>query len=124
MPDYTNIPPGPFGPYSTIVRFNGLIFISGQIPVNEEGEVIEGGVYEQTYRALEQLYAAAGWPEEDVKPLALRVYTTKLDEASELNKAYEKFHLTGKLPFPARELIGVSALPKGALVEIAGIFAE
>lgn len=124
MPDYLHFPPGPFGPYSSAVRSRGFLFISGQIPVDETGEVIEGGVYEQTRKALKQLYRAAGWPEKEVNPISFRVYTTVLEEAVELNRAYADFHSENELPLPARELIGVSALPKGALVEIAGIFSE
>lgn len=122
MVDYLNIPPLPLGPYSTAVKFGELLFVSGQIPVDEHGEVIAGSLADQVKRALEQLYLAAGWPEKKVNCLAVRVYTTALEQAQELNQAYLEFHETNRLPLPARELVGVSALPKGALVEIAGIF--
>lgn len=123
MPEYRQGPVIPLGPYSTSVRFGSLIFVSGQIPVDENKEVVEDTLGEQVKRALRQLYAAAGWPEEKVSCLSVRVYTTALDRAGELNQAYADFHSENGLPLPARELVGVAALPKGALVEIAGIFA-
>ncbi len=124
MVEYISFPPGPFGPYSTAVKANGFIFVSGQIPVDERGEVISESIYEQTKRALILLYNAAGWPEEKVSCVAVRVYTTELGEAAEINRAYAEFHEENKLSLPARELVGVSALPKGAKIEIAGIFSE
>lgn len=123
MPDYLKHYPYPLGPYSTAVRYGNLVFVSGQIPVDENGEVVGKTVKEQTLKALEQLYKAAGWPESSSSCLAVRVYTTDMDKAAEINEAYLSFHENNGLPLPAREFVGVSALPKGALVEIAGIFA-
>ncbi|MCX7831504.1 MAG: Rid family hydrolase [Actinobacteria bacterium] len=123
MPDYLKHSPFPLGPYSTAVKYGNLLFVSGQIPVDENGEVVGKTVKEQTLKALEQLYRAAGWPDASSNCLAVRVYTTDIEKAAELNEAYLRFHEDNRLPLPARELVGVSALPKGALVEIAGIFA-
>ena len=123
--NYLNSPPGPFGPYSTVVWYRDLIFVSGQIPVDENGEVVGRTPGEQVEKALQQLYKAAGWPEEEVACLSIRVYAVNLEKAaSDINQAYEKFHSYNQLPYPAREMVGVSALPRGALVEVAGIFAR
>ena len=122
---YLNRSPGPFGPYSSVVIYRDLIFVSGQIPVDENGEVVGATPGEQIYRALQQLYEAAGWPDADVGCLSIRVYAVNLYEvATEINQAYQNFHEKNQLPLPARELVGVNALPKGALIEVAGIFAK
>lgn len=122
MPEYRTGKIKPLGPYSSSVLSGNLIFVSGQIPVDESGEVIGGSLSHQVAKALTQLYEAAGWPEEKVACLSVRIYTVKLEEAAELNQAYLEFHRNNGLPLPARELVGVSALPKGALVEVAGVF--
>lgn len=119
MPEYRSFKPGPFGPYSTVVISGDKVYIAGQIPVTEEGEVIEGGLYEQAKRALELVVAAAEKAGSSRDRLvALRVYTTQLENASEINRA---FYEVLQQPYPARELIGAAKLPLGALVEIAGI---
>ncbi len=120
MKIFLNIPPGPFGPYSSVAIAGGFLFISGQIPFDEErGEVIDGTLYEQTLKTLQNLSKVlekAGSGME--KLLALRVYVTDLSKADEVNRAFKNFL---KEPYPSREFIGVSALPAGAMIEIAGI---
>lgn len=119
MPEYHSFKPGPFGPYSTVVISGNKVYISGQIPVTEEGEVIQGGLYEQSKRALELVVAAAERAGSAIdKLVALRVYTTQLENASEINRAFSEVL---QQPYPARELVGVAKLPLGVLVEIAGI---
>lgn len=120
MKKFVNVPPGPFGPYSSVTIANGFVFISGQIPFDEErGEVIKGGLYDQTLKTLQNLSKVlekAGSGME--KLLALRVYVTDLSKSDEVNRAFKKFL---KEPYPARELVGVNELPAGAMVEISGI---
>lgn len=119
MPEFRSFKPGPFGPYSTVVISGDKIYIAGQIPVSEEGEVIQGGLYEQTRRALELVVAAverAGSTRDKI--VALRVYTTQLENAAEINRAFSEVL---QQPYPARELIGAAELPLGVFVEIAGI---
>lgn len=120
MKKHIDVTPGPFGPYSTVVIEGGYVFVSGQIPFDEERkEVINKGMYEQTLKALQNLekaLVAAGSSIE--KLIALRVYVTDMSKVPELNKAFSKYLAE---PYPARELVGVTALPAGAMIEIAGI---
>lgn len=116
---YLTFSPGPFGPYSNAVDTGDFLFVAGQIPVNEKGEVVEENIYKQAKAALNNLIRVverSNYDKENI--VSLRVYTTDLENASLINKAFEE--LLGE-PFPARELVGVASLPKDALLEIAGI---
>ncbi len=109
--------PSAIGPYSQGVRAGGLVFISGQIPVDPStGELVDGGVGEQTRRALENLGAvleAAGAGFDHV--VRTTVYMTDISIFKEMNKVYGEFFSP---PYPARATVEVSRLPKGAAVEI------
>ena len=117
---HVNVPPGPLGPYSTCVIAGDFVFISGQIPLDpERKEVVAETMYDQAVRALKNLVAAveeAGSSRERL--VALRVYVTDISRAAEVNQAF--YDVLGD-PFPAREMVGVKALPAGAMIEIAGI---
>lgn len=114
--------PAALGPYSHAVRSGGLVFLSGQLPVDpESGELVEGGASAQTTRCLENLAivaAAAGGRIEDV--VRCGIYVTDMKTFPEVNDAYAVFF--PQTP-PARSTIGVVALPKGAHVEIDAILA-
>ena len=116
--------PAAVGPYSHAVKSRGLLFCSGQIPVDpDSGELVgEGDPAAQTKRCLENLSvvcAAAGTQLSEA--VRLTVYTTDLGAFGEINDAYGAF-FDGDDP-PARAAVGVVALPKGALVEIDAIVA-
>ena len=114
--------PAAIGPYSQAIAHNGLLFCSGQIPLDAaSGELVGDSLAAQTTRCLENLSAvcrAAGTGLEHA--LRLTVYTTQLDAFGEINDAYAAFF--GANP-PARAAVGVAALPKGARVEIDAIVA-
>jgi 2-iminobutanoate/2-iminopropanoate deaminase len=109
--------PPAIGPYSHAVRAGELLFCSGQIPLDPaSGELVDGGVAEQTTQCLRNLAAvcdAAGTSLE--RAVRLTVYTTELGEFGAINAAYAEFF--GDAP-PARVAVGVAALPKEASVEI------
>lgn len=109
--------PEPIGPYSHSVLSGGLLFCSGQIGLDPEtGELVPGTVAEeaaQCLRNLETVCAAAGTGLD--RAVRLTVYTTVMDDFAEINEAYAEFF--GDEP-PARAVVGVAQLPKGALVEI------
>jgi 2-iminobutanoate/2-iminopropanoate deaminase len=115
--------PDPVGPYSQAVAHAGLVFASGQIPLDPEtGELVAGGVEEQTARVLANLSAvleAGGSSLERV--LKTTVYLTDLSLFPRVNAVYAR-HLTGTPP-PARATVQVAALPLGAQVEIDAIAA-
>ncbi len=113
----TKLAPEAIGPYSQGVTIGRFMFLSGQIPIDPmTGEMIEGGVAEQTRRVLENLshvLAERGATMNDV--VKTTVYMTGLESFGEMNEVYAGFFAE---PYPARATVGVAALPKGALVEI------
>ncbi len=119
--DARGAPPA-IGPYSHAVAAAGLLFCSGQIPLDADGRELVGTTpAEQARRCLENLSAvcaAAGTTLD--RAVRLTIYTTRLDAFAEINDAYGVFF--AEQP-PARAAVGVAALPKGALVEIDAIVA-
>ena len=115
--------PEAIGPYSHAVISNGLLFCSGQVPLDPaSGELIDGGVGDQTRRCLDNLAAvcaAAGAQLSDA--VRLTVYAADLPgDWAEINEAYGSYFTEDP---PARAAIGVAALPKGARVEIDAVVA-
>ncbi len=114
--------PAAIGPYSHAVRAGGLLFCSGQIPLDPEtGELVGTSPAEQATRCLENLQAvcaAAGAGLADA--VRCTVYMTDLSAFAAVNEAYGAFFAADP---PARVAIGVAALPKGAQVEIDAIVA-
>lgn len=112
--------PKAIGPYSQGVRIGRHLFLSGQIPIEPlTGEVISGTIETQTRQVLKNLQAVleeAGAVMGDV--VKTTVYLTDLSAFSEMNAVYGEFF---GAPYPARATVGVSALPKGAGVEIDAI---
>ena len=112
--------PQAVGPYSMAVRGGGFLFTAGQIPLDPVSGVITGTtVAEQTRQVLVNLEAvlrASGCSTNDV--VKTTVFLVDLASFGEMNKVYaDYFHE----PFPARSTVQVSALPKGALVEIEAV---
>jgi 2-iminobutanoate/2-iminopropanoate deaminase len=114
--------PDAVGPYSHAVRSGGLLFCSGQTPLDPAtGKLVEGSIGDQTRRCLENLQlvcAAAGAELSDA--VRLGVYVIDMGTFPEVNEAYATFFGEGP---PARSTIGVAALPLGAGVEIDAIVA-
>jgi 2-iminobutanoate/2-iminopropanoate deaminase len=114
--------PAAVGPYSHAVRAGGLLFCSGQTPLDPDtGSLVEGSVGEQTaqcLRNLEIVAAAAGAQLSDAVRMA--VYVTDMATFGEVNEAYATFF---EAEPPARTTIGVASLPLGAAVEIDAIIA-
>ena len=110
------------GPYSHAVKSNGLIFLSGQTPVDpDSGSLVEGDIGAQTRRCLDNLAvvaAAAGASLEDA--VRCGIYVTDISTFKQVNEAYGTYF--GDAP-PARSTIGAAALPLGAEVEIDAILA-
>jgi 2-iminobutanoate/2-iminopropanoate deaminase len=114
--------PAAVGPYAHAVRAGGLLFCSGQIPIDPRtGELVAGTVADQAGRCLENLAAvcqAAGATLGDA--VRLTVYTTEMSAFNQINEVYESFFESDP---PARVAIGVAALPRGAKVEIDAVVA-
>lgn len=112
--------PAAIGPYSQAVAAGGMLFVSGQIPIDPAtGELVGGGIEPQTERALENLravLAAGGCTLADV--VKTTIFLADLSHFAAVNAIYGRAF---SQPFPARATVQVAALPKGALVEIEAI---
>ncbi len=105
------------GPYSHGIDTNGLVFLSGQTPINSEtGQLVDGSIEAQTEQCFDNLEAvlgAGGLSLADV--VKVNVFLTDMENFAAMNGVYEtKF----SEPYPARTTIGVAALPLYANVEI------
>jgi 2-iminobutanoate/2-iminopropanoate deaminase len=114
--------PAAIGPYShaVLVRSAGLLFCSGQIPLDPDtGELVGATPAEQARRCLENLRAVceAGGTTLD-RALRLTVYMTDLSAFAEVNEVYASFFTADP---PARVAVGVAQLPRGAYVVIDAI---
>lgn len=113
----TDDAPQAIGPYSQGVSAGPWVFVSGQIPLEPGGTaLVAGGVAAQTERCLRNIAAilkAAGLGLEDV--VKTTVYMTDLSGFPEMNEVYAR-HFPP--PHPVRATVEVSALPKGAAIEI------
>lgn len=114
--------PAAIGPYSHAVRTGGLLFCSGQIPLDPStGELVGDTPAEQTRRCLTNLgavVAAAGATLDDAAQVT--IYVTDMGAFAEVNEVYATAFEADP---PARVTVGVAALPKGAQVEIAAVIA-
>jgi 2-iminobutanoate/2-iminopropanoate deaminase len=114
--------PAAIGPYSHAVRTGGLLFCSGQVPLDpDSGELVGDSPAEQARQCLTNLAAVcAGAGATLADAVRLTVYMTDLGAFAEVNEVYGSFFEEEP---PARVAIGVAALPKGAQVEIDAIVA-
>jgi 2-iminobutanoate/2-iminopropanoate deaminase len=114
--------PDAVGPYQHAVVSNGLVFCSGQVPIDPAtGKLVEGTIGDQTKQCLENLSvvaAAAGAQLSDA--VRMGIYVTDMGTFKDVNEAYGTYFETDP---PARSTVGVSALPLGAQVEIDAVIA-
>jgi len=108
--------PGAIGPYSQAIETMGMVFVSGQLPIDAETGVMPQGAKEQTRQSLENvkhILEEVGLTMNDV--VKTTVFLADMSLFAEMNEIYSVYF---KAPFPARSAVAVKALPKGALVEI------
>jgi 2-iminobutanoate/2-iminopropanoate deaminase len=120
-PIYTKNAPEPIGPYSQAIQLeNGLIFTSGQIAIDPKtGELIKGGIKEQTRQVIENLKAVLEASESSIpKVVRTTVYMKIMLQFAEMNEIYAEYFGESK---PARSTIEAARLPKDALVMIEAI---
>jgi 2-iminobutanoate/2-iminopropanoate deaminase len=112
--------PAAIGPYSQAIRAGGLVYVSGQIPLDPKtGQVVDGGIAAQVERALESLRAildASGSGLDRV--VKTTVFLTDLGNFSEVNEVYARFFPHAP---PARATVQVAALPRGVGIEIEAV---
>jgi len=112
--------PAAIGPYSQAIRIGDLLYTSGQIALDPAtGQVVSGGIVEQTTRVLENLkaiLAAAGTDLTDVVKTV--VFLKDMNDFAAMNAVYGRYLAPeGAVP-PARSTVEVARLPKDVLVEI------
>ena len=116
---FSNNAPAAIGPYSQAIAANGMVYTSGQIALNPQTGALAGDSIEaQTEQAIHNLKAvleAAGSNLENV--VKTTCFLQRMSDFAAFNAIYEQ-HFPGK---PARSCVEVSALPKGALVEIEAV---
>jgi len=112
--------PAAIGPYSQAVKSGGMLFTSGQIPLDpRSGRVVEGGIRDQTRQALENLrevLASGGASFDDV--VKTTCFLNDMNDFAQFNEVYQEFF---KNDPPARSCVAVDRLPKDVLVEIEAI---
>ena len=116
--------PAAIGPYSQAIDSgHGLVFVSGQLPIDPEtGAFPEGGVKEQTFQSLknaEAILKAAGLSLDHV--VKTTVFLADMGDFADMNSVYAQFF---NEPYPARSAVAVKTLPKNALVEVECIAAR
>ncbi len=109
--------PKAIGPYSQAIEAGGMVFVSGQLPIDPAtGVFAEGDVKEQTRQSLtnaKHILEEAGTDLAHV--VKTTVFLSDMDNFAAMNEVYAEFFNT---PFPARSAVAVKTLPKNALVEV------
>lgn len=109
--------PKAIGPYSQAVLANGFLFTAGQVALDpDRGELISGGITEQTARALENLRAILAAAHSDFSQVVkTTVFLVDMTDFGPMNEVYARAFGDHR---PARSTVAVAALPRGARVEI------
>jgi len=119
---HTDNAPAAIGTYSQAIETQGLVFLSGQIPLDPATMETVDGDFEararQVFENLAAVAAAAGGSLDNV--VKVTVFLTDLDDFATVNSVMEEFF---EQPFPARAAVGVASLPKGVDVEADAILA-
>jgi reactive intermediate/imine deaminase len=114
---HTERAPKAIGPYSQAVAAGGLVFLSGQVGLDPKtGELVAGGLEAEARRAFSNLAAVADAAGPGLAAaVRVTVYLTDLGQFAVANRIMQEFFTE---PYPARVTIGVSALPRGAAIEV------
>lgn len=112
----TDRAPAAIGPYSQAVTFGNLVVTSGQIPLTAQGELVAGGIAEQTEQVIQNLRAVLAAAGTDLdRVVKTTVFLADMNEFAAMNAVYET-HFTA--PYPARSTVQVARLPRDVRVEI------
>jgi reactive intermediate/imine deaminase len=111
--------PAAIGIYSQAVRVDKTVYLSGQIGLDPNTMQMVEGIEAQIHRVFQNLRAVAGAADSSLNDVVkLNIYLTDINNFSKVNEIMTSyFHQ----PYPARAVVGVVALPRGALVEMDGI---
>ena len=114
---HTDNAPKALGPYSQAIEAGGMVFASGQVPIDPAtDQFVEGGIKEQTRQSLTNARNILREAGTDLTHVAkTTVFLSDMDNFAAMNEVYAEFF---QQPYPARSAVAVKTLPKGALVEI------
>lgn len=115
----TDAAPKALGPYSQAIVANGMVFCAGQIPLDPAtGNLVEGGIAEQTHQVLKNLRAVLQAAGSDLgRSVKTTVFLKSMDSFTAMNEVYGRPEYFGANP-PARSTVEVARLPRDVLVEI------
>ncbi len=115
----TETAPKALGPYSQAIVANGMVFCAGQIPLDPAtGELVDGGVAEQTHQVLKNLRAVLKAAGSDLdRSVKTTVFLKSIESFGAMNEVYGRPEYFGANP-PARSTVEVARLPRDVLVEI------
>ncbi|MBK7816992.1 MAG: hypothetical protein IPJ60_05105 [Sphingobacteriaceae bacterium] len=116
---FTKLAPTPIGPYSQAIKTDDMLYVSGQIGLNAQGKLDSTSFEVECKQVMENVKAvveASGLKMSNI--VKSTIYTTDLKKFSQINDVYKTYFPNNP---PARETVQVSALPKGAHVEISVI---
>ena len=118
----TDAAPAAIGTYSQAIETNGLVFLSGQIPLDPATmELVEGDFESRARQVFANLRAVTEAAGSDLNHIVkLTIYLTNLDNFAAVNAVMTEFF---DAPFPARAALGVASLPKGADIEAEAVLA-
>jgi endoribonuclease L-PSP, putative len=113
----THRAPPPMGPYSQAVRFGDMIFVSGQLPLDKDGNLIgPGDIQIQTKTVLESLNTILEEAGSSLKKVVkTTIFLANLDDFAAMNEVYARLLSS---PYPARSTVEVSRFPGQVLIEI------
>ena len=112
----TDKAPSAIGPYSQAVKVGNMLFASGQIPLDASGNLVDGGIEEQTHQVMKNLGAvleAAGGTYRNVVKTTL--FIKDMSQFAKINEIYASYFGDHK---PARSTVEVARLPRDVLIEI------
>lgn len=112
--------PAAIGPYSQAVRIGDMLFASGQVGLDPAtGQVVAGGIVEQTRRAFENTKAVLAAAGSDLSQVVkTTVFLKNMGDFAAMNEVYASYLAPEGVVPPARSTVAVAGLPKDALVEI------
>jgi 2-iminobutanoate/2-iminopropanoate deaminase len=108
--------PAAIGPYSQAIVANGIVYTSGQIPMDEKGVIVADDIINQTHQVMKNLFyvlEASGAHFNDV--IKTTVFLADMDDFLKMNEVYSHYFGHHK---PARSTVAVKTLPRGVLIEI------
>lgn len=114
---HTDQAPKALGPYSQVIEAGGMVFASGQVPIDPAtDQFVSGGIKEQTRQSLTNARSILQQAGTDLSHVVkTTVFLADMADFAAMNEVYAEFF---SQPYPARSAVAVKQLPKGALVEV------